>query len=46
MASSILFRTVVLVIFAASATPALAQQWTGGYIAGHRRIQPHSRRLR
>jgi len=35
MASSFLFRTVVLVIFAASATPALAQQWAGGYIAGH-----------
>ena len=35
MASSFLFRTVVLVMFVASATPAVAQQWTGGYIAGH-----------
>ena len=34
MASSHLFRTVVLVIFAAAATPAVAQQWTGGYVAG------------
>lgn len=34
MASSFWFRAVVIVIFAAAATPALAQQWTGGYIAG------------
>lgn len=34
MALSQVFRTVVLVMLAALATPALAQQWNGGYIAG------------
>lgn len=35
MASSFLFRSVVVVVLAAAATPALAQQWTGGYITAH-----------